>query len=339
MVGCKDDPSHKLRNLPSLQQSPTQQHERDTRVAHWLHTLSRTHSTSPHTISPALSKAQDHQSPDPLPTARHSPSKPIHPNPLANARSKKRKALADLEPSQPRKSARLRQKQTVSGHNMSTSPSQKKMAGKYTRRERARRGPEGDEGTAGVGHIVTRSRTQAKVPTASSSGKENRDIMRDAATTSLGYEDAESTTPLLQPVAGLVPPDLGSPPKRKLPSSRPPSPTKSTSTKGSKPPAQVDKRERLSLLNPPVKFFSANYLSSLGKPIPPLVKSLWVEYIVPEDNGYIPQAFKVRRPSLALVSVLTVHQGKNASADPKQVETKHTPILFCKQYSIYQRRL
>ena len=145
-----------------------------------------------------------------------------------------------------------------------------------------------------MSHVVTRGRSQGKVETAGSSDKENRCIARDAATALPRAEGTEMTMPLLQPVEVLVPPDLGSPPKRKDPSSRPPSPTKSTSTNTSKTPTQVDKRERLMLLNPPVEFFTFHYLSALGKNIPILLRDLWVDHIVSDDEGFIPQALEVR---------------------------------------------
>ena len=290
MVGCKDDPSHKLRNLTSFhQQSPTQD-EQDTRVAHWLHTLSHTPPPSPHTSKSTPKEIQDDLPLDSQSIACPHPSK--HNRPSANTQSTKRKALTQLEASYPRKSARLEQKQRISAYKMSTSPSKKKVAGKA--REGATRGQEREEAKVSVGHVVTRGRSQGKVTTAGSSDKENRCIPRDAATALSRAEDTEMTIPLLQPVEVLVPPDLGSAPKRKDPSSRPPSPTKSTSTKTSKTPARVDKRERLMLLNPPVEFFTSHYLSALGKSIPVLLRNLWVDHIVSDDEGFIPQTLEVR---------------------------------------------
>ena len=290
MVGCKDDPSHKLRNLPSFhQQSPTQD-EQDTRVAHWLRTLSHTIPRSPHTSNSTAEKVQDDLALDPQSIACSHPSK--HNRHSANAQSNKRKALTELEGYYPRKSARLEQKQRNSAYKMSTSPSKKKVAGKA--REGATRGQERNEAKVSVGHVVTRGRSQGKVATAGSSDKENRIIARDAAAALPRAWGTEMTIPPLQPVeVVLVPPDLGSPPKRKDPSSRPPSPTKSTSTKTSKTPARVDKRERFMLLNPPVEFFTSRYLSALGKNIPLLLRDLWVDHIVSDDEGFIPQALEV----------------------------------------------
>ena len=293
MVGCKDNPSHKLRNLPSLrQQSPTQD-EQDTRLDRWLHTLSHTLPPSPHTSTSTPNKIQDNPALDPLSKTLSDPSK--HTCPSTNAQSNKRKALAELEPSHPRKSARLEQRRRVSAYQMSTSPSKKKVAGKA--REGAAQGLDKDEAKAGVNHVVTRGRSQGKAPTESSSNKENPGMARDRVTALPRAEGAGMTTPLLQPVAVSVAPEQGSPPKRKDPSSRPSSPTKSNSTKTSKALAQVDKRERFALLNPPVQFFTRAYLGKLGGKIQPLVKNLWVDYIELDDEGYIPQALKVRRTS------------------------------------------
>ena len=280
MVGCKDDPSHKLSNLQlSHQQSPTQ-NEQETRLAHWLHTLSHTLPLSPQTSNPTPKKLQDNLAID------------LYIRPSANAQSSKRKALTELEPFHPRKSARLEQKQRISAYKMSTSPSKKKVAGKV--REGATGGHDRDEAKVSVGHIVTRGRSQGKVATVSSSDKENRVTARDAATV-IPRADGTEMTISLQAVDVLVPPDLGSPPKRKDPSSRPTSPTKSTSTKTSKTPAPVDRRERLMLLNPPVEFFISRHLSALGKNIPILLRNLWVDHIVSDDEGFIPQALEVRR--------------------------------------------
>ena len=283
MVGCKDDPSHKLRNLPSLhQQSPTQD-EQDTRLDRWFHTLSHTPTTTP-------IKAQDNPALNLQSVSRSHPIK--HSRPPANAQSNKRKALTELEPLHPRKSARLEQKQPVPAYQMSTSPTKKK-AGKA--REASACTQNKDEEQAGVSHVVTRGRSQGKGTTETSSDKENRDRARGIAVAVPIVESAEMTRPLLRPVAVPVS-ELSSPSKRKDPSSRPSSPTKSNSTKTSKAP-QVDKRERLALLNPPVQFFTRAYLGQLGGKIPPLVKKLWVDYIELDDQGYIPQALKVCRPS------------------------------------------
>ena len=289
MVGCKDDPSHKLRNLPSLhQQSPTQD-EQDTRLHRWFRTLSHTPQPSPHTPTSTPIETQDNPA---LNLQSQSPSYPItHSRPSTNAQSNKRKALTELEPSHPRKSARLEQKQRVPAYQMSTSPT-KKMAGKA--RQAAAHTQNKDEEQAGVSHVVTRGRSQGKVTPGSSSDKENRDRARGIAIALPTAKSAEIIRPLLQPVAVPVP-ELSSPSKRKDPSSRPSSPTKSNSTKTSKAP-QVDKRERLALLNPPVQFFTRAYLGQLGGKIQPLVK-LWVDYIELDDQGYIPQALKVCRPS------------------------------------------
>ena len=287
MVGCKDDPSHKLRNLPlSHQQSPTQD-EQDTRLDRWFHTLSSTLPSSSHTSTTTPIEIQENLAPDLLSLTRSLPSKRTRPS--TNAHFNKRKALAELESSHPRKSARLKQKQRVPAYKMPTSPSKKK-AGKA--REAAALPQNKDEAKAGVSHVVTRGRSHGKVTTESSSDKENRGTARDLVTAVPRSEIAEITTPLLQPVGVLVP-ELSSPPKRKDPSSRPSSPTKSNSTKTNKAP-QVDKRERLALLNPPVQFFTRAYLGKLGERIQPLVKKLWVDYIELEDQGYIPQALKVR---------------------------------------------
>ena len=289
MVGCKDDPSHKLRNFPSLhQQSPTQD-EQDTRLDRWFHTLSHTVQPSPHTPTTIPIKTQHNPSLDLQSVSRSHPIK--HGRPSTNAQSNKRKALTELEPSHPRKSARLEQKQQIPAYQMPTSPTKKK-AGKA--REASAYTQDKDEAIAGVSHVVTRGRSQGKVPE-SSSDKENRGIARDLATALPRPESAEMTRSLLQPVAVSIP-ELSSPPKRKNPSSRPSSPTKSNSTKASKAP-QVDKRERLALLNAPVQFFTRAYLGQLGGEIQPLVKKLWVDYIELDDQGYIPQALKVRRTS------------------------------------------
>ena len=290
MVGCKDDPRHKLRHLPSLQlKSPTQD-EQNIRVAHWLHTVTPTLSIPPHTSTFASNKVKDHHAPDTLSTARPHPSKQSQfPT---RARSQKCKALAQLEPFRPRKSARLAQKQSGSGYNMSTSTSKRKIAGKNAR-EGAKRGPADDQAKASGGCVVTRTQAQAKASLAGSSDKENPGAARDVVPTNSETEDAGITIPLLQRIAVLPPPDLRSPPKRKDPASRPSSPTKSTSTRSGKAPVLVDKRERLTFLNPPVKFFTPAHLSKLGKSIQPLVRSLWVEYITSCDEGYIPKALEV----------------------------------------------
>ena len=249
MVGCKDDPSHKLRHLPSLRlRSPTQD-EQHTRVSHWLHTV-------------------------------------------ADTPSNKRHALAELGPSYPRKSARLAQKQRVSAYKMPTSPFKKQVAGKG--REGTRHGEDENEAEASVDHVITRSRAQGNVPTASSSEKENRDRTQRATTLLPRPQGAGIIIPLRRPNEILVPPELGSPSKRKDPSSRPSSPTKTTS-KSSKKPALVDKRERLELLNPPVKFLSLSHLGKLGKNIPALLRDLWVDHIYSNGEGFIPQALKVHR--------------------------------------------
>ena len=284
MVGCKDDPSQKLSNLPSVYQQSPAEDDQDTRLAHWLHTLSHTPPRSPHISKYTPKKAQDDLALYFQSTACSYPNNQICPS--GNAQSSKRKALTELEAFHPRKSARLGQRQSISTYKMSASPSKKRVAGKA--REGAKQ--EKDEAMVSVGHVVTRGRSQA---TAGSSDKENRASPPDAATAVPGAEGTEMTIPLLQPVDVLVPSDLGSPPKRKDPSSRPPSPTKSTSTKTSKTPARVDKRERLMLLNRPVEFFTSRYLSALGKNIPILLKDLWVDHIVSDDEGFIPQALKV----------------------------------------------
>ena len=293
MVGCKDDPSHKLRNLPLLhQQSPTQD-EQDTRLDRWFHTLSHTLPRSPLISTAPPTKIQDEPALDLQSVARSHPTKQTRLS--TNAQSNKRKALAELEPSHPRKSARLEQRQRVPPYQMPTSPSKKKMAGKA--REAAAHTQNKDETNADVNYGVRRGRSQSNVPTESSSDKENRDMARGLASALARAEGAEIATPLLQPVAVLVPPELGSPPKHEDPSSRPSSPTKSTSTKTSEALAQADKRERLALLNPPVQFFTRAHLGKLGGKIQPLVKKLWVDYIELDDEGYIPQALKVRRTS------------------------------------------
>ena len=282
MVGCKDDPRHKLRHLPSLHlKSPTQD-EQDTRVAHWLHTI------PPQTSTFASNKVQDHASDAPS-TARPQPSKQSQPT---RAPSQKRKALAELEPFQPRKSARLAQKQGDSGYKMPTSPSKRKVAGKNAR-EGAERGPADDEAKARGSCVVTRTQAQANVSLAGSSDKENPGATRDVVRTSSDTEGAGFTIPLLQSVGVLAPPDRGSPSKRKDPASRPSSPTKLTSTKSGKAPAVVNKREKLAAFNPPVKFFDRSYIGKQGNSIQPLVRSLWVEYVVLRNKSYIPKALEV----------------------------------------------
>lgn len=292
MVGCKDDLSHLSRALRLRPQSPTPD-EQDSRLTHWLHALPQTLPLSALTATSTLNR-QNCQARSLPSKARPQPSKQTYP--LANAPSNKRKALADLEPSVPRKSARLAQKQRDSAHNLPISPLKKGPAGKNAR-EGAKRGPENDEAKASVDCIVTRGRAQAKILTASSSDKENRDGEQSAVTALPRFEAARTTTPLLPPGAGLVLQDPGSSTKRKPISSRPSSPTKSTSTKGSKAPALLDKRERLMLLNPPVEFLTSAYLGELGKSIPSRVKSLWVDHVVSDDEGFIPQALKVRHLS------------------------------------------
>ena len=298
MVGCKDDPSHKLTSLAALQPSPTldQQH---VQVAHWLHTVSQPSPISPISLLPANSipnKVQIHQAPDPLSVAHHHHHLNKHACSSANTQSKKRKALADLDPSLPRKSARLTHKQSESGYKMSTSRL-KEGLGRKNAREGARDGTDEDEAKADMGRIITRGRAQVDAQIASSSNKENGDITRDTVAAFTGTTCAEFSTPTLQPNAIIVPPDLGSQPKRKHFSSRPPSPKESTSTRSSNVPTQVNKKERLTLLNPPVKFLSPAYLSKLGNDIKPLVLNLWVDHIISDDKGYIPQALQVRRLS------------------------------------------
>ena len=152
MVGCKDDPSHKLRNLTSFhQQSPTQD-EQDTRVAHWLHTLSHTPPPSPHTSKSTPKEIQDDLALDPQSIACPRPSK--HNRPSANTQSTKRKTLTELEASYPRKSAGLEQKQRISAYKTSVSPSKKKVAGKA--RKEATHGQETFEAKVVVGRVVTR---------------------------------------------------------------------------------------------------------------------------------------------------------------------------------------
>lgn len=289
--GCKDDPRHKfkLKDLSLSQQSPTL-NEQETRVARWLHNFSRPLPTSPHTSTltsiPTSEQKQDAYAPDPMSRA------PLH---LINytqrptiPQSGKRKALADLEPLLPRKSLRLELKQKSSGYKMPPSPSKKKQVGKGAGVE-AKGGADEDKAKATMGSHVTRAHAQTEISTANSSDKENRGAIPDAFT----------TIPPLQPVAGLTLSDPGSPSRRKHPASRPQSPTKTPSTKSGKVQAPVDKRERLSLLNPPVKFFPRDYLGKLGKSIQPLVKSLWIKHIDSDDEGFIPQCFKVRQISLS----------------------------------------
>ena len=208
IVGCQDEPSHRLRNITSFhQQSPTQD-EQDTRVAHWLHTLSPTLPRSPHTSNSDPQTVQHDLPLDPLSIVCS-----LHPS--ANAQSNKRKALTELQASHPRKSAKLEQKQRISAYKISPSPSKNKVAGKA--REGATRGQGRDEAKVSMSHVVTRGRSQRKVETAGSSDKESRSIARDAATALPLAEGIEMTIHLLQPVEVPVPPDLGSPPKRKDP--------------------------------------------------------------------------------------------------------------------------
>ena len=308
MVGCKDDPSHRLSNVPLfLQQSPTE-HERDTRLNHWLHNLP----PSPPTSNSVAKEVQD------------------------NLASNKRKALTEVEASHPRKSVRLEQKQRISAYKMSTLPLKRRAAGKV--RKGAVGGQERNEAKVGIHHIVTRGRSQGKVSTAGSSDKENKGTARDTAIALSRAEGTEIIEPLLQPTEVGVPPDLGSPPKRKDPSSRPTSPTKSTSTKTSRTPARVDKRERLMLLNPPVEFFTPHYLSALGKTIPILLRELWVDHIVSDDEGFIPQSLEVRDLQFCTPVVLilrsAVDSGKDSAANPKQIETENPSILLCKRHSL-----
>ncbi|KAM0794137.1 hypothetical protein BDR22DRAFT_895436 [Usnea florida] len=193
MVGCKDDPSYKLRNLPSLhQQSPTQD-EQDTRLDRWFHTLSHTPTTTP-------IRAQDNPALQLQSVSRSHPIK--HSRPSTNAQSNKRKALTELEPLHPRKSARLEHKQPVPAYQMSTSPTKKK-AGKA--REASAYTQNKDEEQAGVSHVVTRGRSQGKVTTETSSDKENHDRARGIATALPTAESAVMTRPLLRPVAVSVP--------------------------------------------------------------------------------------------------------------------------------------
>ena len=249
MVCCKDDPSHRLSNLPLFhQQSPTED-EQDTRLNRWLHTLSHNN----------------------LPPSRPT-SKSISGKVHDDLASNKRKALTEVEASHPRKSVRLEQKQRISAYKMSTSPLKRRAAGKV--REGAVGGQERNEAKVGIHHVVTRGRSQGKVSTAGSSDKENKGTARDTAIPLSRAEGTEMTEPLLQSTEVGVPPDLGSPRKRKDPSSRPASPTKLTSTKTSRTLARVDKRERLMLLNSSVEFFTSYYLSALGKSISTLLRDL-----------------------------------------------------------------
>ena len=128
MIGCKDDPSHKMRNLASFHQHSPTQDEQDTRVAHWLHTLYHTPPHSPHTSNSDPKKVQHDLALDPLSIANSRPSKRNRPS--ANAQLNKRKALTELEASHPRKSARLEQKQRISAYKIFTLLSKKKVAGK-----------------------------------------------------------------------------------------------------------------------------------------------------------------------------------------------------------------
>ena len=79
---------------------------------------------------------------------------------------------------------------------MSTSPSKKSLLARHAL-EGSKGGPDEDGIRAREGHIVTRERAQAKVPTVSSSDKENQDATRDAATALPTTEDVELATPLL----------------------------------------------------------------------------------------------------------------------------------------------
>lgn len=170
---------------------------------------------------------------------------------------------------------------------MSTSLSEEKRAGKA---RETTRDQERDKAQVDVGHvIVTRSRSQREVETAGSSDKENMIIAR-AAAAAAAFPLAKSTKtiiPLLQPVEDLMSRDRGSPSKRKDPLSRPLLSIKSAFIKISKVLAQVDRRERLMLLNPSVKFFISYYLSALGRSILILLRNLWVDYIASDDERII----------------------------------------------------
>ena len=82
------------------------------------------------------------------------------------------------------------------------------------------------------------------------------------------------------------------------------------------------------LLNPPVAFFTSDYLSELGKDIPALLKSLWVDHIESDDEGFIPQALKVRhlRSCTGMLLTRSSDQGKNTSTDSKQIETESSGL-------------
>lgn len=169
---------------------------------------------------------------------------------------------------------------------MSTSLSEEKRAGKA---RETTRDQERDKAQVDVGHvIVTRSRSQREVETAGSSDKENMIIAPAAAAAAFPLAKSTKTIiPLLQPVEDLMSRDRGSPSKRKDPLSRPLLSIKSAFIKISKVLAQVDRRERLMLLNPSVKFFISYYLSALGRSILILLRNLWVDYIASDDERII----------------------------------------------------
>ena len=304
MVGCKDDPAHKRRRLRKFHlQSPTQD-ERDAHLANWLQHLPPAEPISPRPL-PLISR----QEPDSQ--ALHPPHKyPPHP-------SKKRKALTELDPFLTRKSARLAQKQGGSGCKMPRSPTKKKPAGKDAG-EGIIRGQEADDdrmvtrgmarktARGGAAHgpgasgdmMITREGKHAQLPGPSSSNKENRGSTQDSSLSPSENEDAGTAIPLLAPLAVF---DLGSgfPPKRTKSSSRPASPTKTTSSKLSKGPAHLGSKEILATFNPPVEFFSFAHLRTLGENMPALLRDLWVNYIKSNGEGFIPQALRVRYSFLA----------------------------------------
>ena len=294
MVGCKDDPAHKLRRLRTLNlQSPTQD-ERNAHLAHWLQDLPPTPAISSDTSSLLSAKV-------PNPYASSPDSQPPNPrnNPIRRP-SYKRKALTELDPLFVRKSARLAEKQGSSKYRMPKSLQQNKPAGQNAEEDSARRQEtERDKiltrglakrnaeevgmhrSEASKEMVPTTKGKQAQMSGSSSSGEENRDPGENAVTTTIRLLPA------------IMIPDPGSPPKRKNASSRPSSPTKS-STKSSKAPAQVSQRHRLGSLNPPVRYYQQNHLIGLGKNKLASVKELWLRHIVSRNKGIIPQALKVR---------------------------------------------
>lgn len=107
--------------------------------------------------------------------------------PTAHASPPRCNAFAEIEPSHPRKCARLEQEQRVLEYNISPSPSKKMLTGDRTKLG-ANQGPDEDDANASANYGVTGGPAEAKDLTASLSDTQTADAARNVIATIPGSQ-------------------------------------------------------------------------------------------------------------------------------------------------------